>query len=91
MRLSLKRNLTRASCQEKKFYICSTTPSTDELDNNCPLRFYPYKNHCLLPSPKTASYSDAKVNLSYKIYGLYFNISKAILYIVYLNQILIFV
>ena len=55
------RVLTRSDCEEKKYYICTTRPSTDDIDNHCPSKYYPYKSDCLLPSPQTKTFEDAKV------------------------------
>ena len=49
----LFRYIVSADCNEEKFYICSTLPSTEEIDVECPKGYYHYKSDCLKPSPRT--------------------------------------
>lgn len=55
------RKLTRSNCEDKKYYVCTTRSSMDMIDNHCPKKYYPYKSDCLLPSPQTKTFEDAKV------------------------------
>ena len=56
------RYIKPADCNEKKFFVCSTQPSTGENDDLCPMHHYNYKSHCLKPSPRTMTYDNAIVS-----------------------------
>ena len=57
------RYIDPADCSERKFFVCSTRPSTGQIDDQCPIDHYNYKSHCLKPSPRTMTYDNAIVSL----------------------------